>query len=57
MGARVSADNMDGRCLFDCTVCIEVKSIESVAFQMLLVLVNDLNEDEDDRKSVVHLPP
>ena len=55
MGARVSADNMDGRCLFDCTVCIEVKSIESVAFQMLLILVNDLNEDEDDR-IVVHLP-
>jgi len=36
-------------------VCIVVKCIENVAFQMFLVLVNDLNDDVDD-PSEVHLP-
>jgi hypothetical protein len=56
LGARAAADNMDSNCLFDCMVCIVIKCIESVAFQMLLVHVNDLNDDVDDR-SVVHLHP
>ena len=47
---------MDGNCLFDCMVCIVVKCIVSVAFQMLLVLVNDLNDDVDDRREVHLLP-